>query len=225
MAELYEPFLRQLRLDLAGPLPGKAAQYRMAPRPRPGAEFRDTPGPDVRHGGVLALFYPHGGRIFLPLILRPTYPGVHSGQVGFPGGGQEEADDDLTATALRETYEEIGVHPSAYTMLGRLTPLYVSASNFLVQPAVGWIDYRPDFRLDPYEVAALIEAPLLALLDPATRRVENWTLRGRQVEVPYFAVENQTIWGATAMMLSELLALPAMRLAPGCDAPADDPHA
>ena len=215
MTELYTAFLRQLRLDLCNPLPGKIAQYRMAPRPRPGAEFGDVPGAGVRYGGVLVLFYPHNDRILLPLILRPTYPGVHSGQVGLPGGGQEDADSDLTATALRETYEEIGVHPSEYTILGQLTPLYVSASNFLVQPTVGWSDDRPNFRLDPYEVAALIEAPLQTLLDPATQRVENWTQRGRQVEVPYFAVNNQTIWGATAMMLSELLALPAMQIVPG----------
>ena len=217
MTEMYEPFLCQLRLDLCNPLPGKIAQCRMAPRPRSEAGFCDGPGAGVRYGGVLVLFYPHNGCIMLPLILRPTYPGVHSGQVGLPGGGQEETDSDLTATALRETYEEIGVDPNEYTVLGQLTPLYVSASNFLVLPTVGWIDYRPDFHLDPYEVAALIEAPLPTLLHPATQRVENWTLRNRQVEVPYYAVENQTIWGATAMMLSELLALPAMQMVPGCN--------
>jgi 8-oxo-dGTP pyrophosphatase MutT (NUDIX family) len=98
---------------------------------------------------VLALLYPHAGQIFLPLILRSTYPGVHSGQIGFPGGGYEATDGDLTATALRETYEEIGVHASQYTVLGQLTPLYVSASNYLVQPIVGWIDYRPDLQPRP----------------------------------------------------------------------------
>jgi 8-oxo-dGTP pyrophosphatase MutT (NUDIX family) len=148
------------------------------------------------------------------LILRPTYPGVHSGQIGLPGGGQEPVDRDLIDTALRETYEEVGVHKSQYTVLGQLTPLYVSASNYIVQPSVAWIDYRPEFHIDPYEVAELIEAPLRTLLDPATRRVEPWTLRGRAVEVPYFAVGEHFVWGATAMMLSELLALPAMQQAP-----------
>lgn len=225
MSEIYEPFLRQLRRDLSAPLPGRAAQYRMAPRPRPGGEFDDAPRPDARRGGVLALFYPHAGQIFLPLILRPTYPGVHSGQIGFPGGGYEAVDGDLAATALRETYEEIGVHPSQYTVLGQLTPLYVAASNYLVQPVVGWIDYRPTFNPDPYEVAALIEAPLTTLLDPATRRVEPWTMRGRAIEVPFFALGEYgeyAVWGATAMMLSELLALPAMQLAPG--APRNPAH-
>lgn len=223
MTETYEPFLRQLCRDLSAPLPGRAAQHRMAPRPRPGGEFNDAPRPDARRGGVLALLYPHEGQIFLPLILRPTYPGVHSGQIGFPGGGYEAVDGDLTATALRETYEEIGVHPSQFTVMGQLTPLYVAASNYLVQPIVGWIDYRPTFKPDPYEVAALIEAPLTTLLDPATRRVEPWTVRGREIEVPYFALGEYAVWGATAMMLSELLALPAMQVAPG--APHNPAHA
>lgn len=214
MHELYEPFLRQLRQDLRSPLPGRSAQYQMAPRPRPGGEFDDEPRADARRGGVLMLLYPHDAQIYLPLILRPTYPGVHSGQIGLPGGGQEPVDRDLIDTALRETYEEVGVHKSQYTVLGQLTPLYVAASNYIVLPSVAWIDYRPEFHIDPYEVAELIEAPLRTLLDPATRRVEPWTLRGRAIEVPYFAVGEHFVWGATAMMLSELLALPAMQHAP-----------
>ena len=214
MKEQFDAFLRQLRFDLARPLPGRDAQYLMAPRPRPGGEFYDTPRPDARRGGVLALFYPHDGAIHLPLILRPTYPGVHSGQVGFPGGGAEEMDDDLAATALRETYEEIGVHPTQVTVLGQLTPLYVFASNYIVQPTVAWTDYRPEFHCDPFEVAQLLEVALHDLRDPASRRTETRTLRGQPIDVPYFAVVGQTVWGATAMMLSELLALPSMNLAP-----------
>ncbi|MBK8050131.1 MAG: CoA pyrophosphatase [Anaerolineales bacterium] len=215
--ERFEPFLRQLRHDIQGPLPGQEAQLRMAPRPRAGADFGNAPRGDARRGGVLALLYTSGNRIFLPLILRPTYMGVHSGQVGFPGGGYDELDTDLTATALRECYEEIGVHPSEVTVLGHLTPLYVFASNYIVHPTVAWVDYRPNFRPDPYEVAEMIEAPLLALLDPANWRTETWDLRGRIAEVPYYAIASQTIWGATAMMLSEFLALSALRHVPGRD--------
>jgi len=217
MVELFEPFLRQLRYDLAGPLPGRNAQYRMAPRLRPGAESYETLRADARQGAVLVLFFPQDEAIFLPLILRPTYMGVHSGQVGFPGGGYDPLDADLTDTALREAYEEVGLHPHEVTVLGRLTPLYVFASNYLVQPVVAWIDCRPEFRPDPYEVARLLEVPVCDLLDPANRRVENWNLRGHFVDVPFFAIQQQTIWGATAMMLSELLALPAMQFVPGKD--------
>jgi 8-oxo-dGTP pyrophosphatase MutT (NUDIX family) len=216
MTELFEPFLRQLRHDLAAPLPGKEAQMGMAPLFRTSSgESYDTPRPDARRGGVLALFYPQGDRLYIPLILRPTYTGVHSGQVGFPGGGMESLDTDLTATALREAYEEVGVHPDEVTVLGQLTPLYVYASNYLVLPTVAWVDYKPDFRPDPYEVAQLIEAPVLDLLDPSHRRVETWELRGRTGEVPFFAIQEHTIWGATAMMLNELLSLRAMGFAPG----------
>jgi 8-oxo-dGTP pyrophosphatase MutT (NUDIX family) len=216
MTELFEPFLRQLRHDLGGTLPGREAQMGMAPLFRTSSgESYDTPRADARRGGVLASFYPQGNQLYIPLILRPTYTGVHSGQVGFPGGGFDPIDADLTATALREAYEEVGVHPSEVRVLGHLTPLYVYASNYLVQPTVAWIDYRPDFRLDPYEVAQLIEVPLLDLLSPSNRRVETWDLRGRTGEVPFFAIQGHTIWGATAMMLSELLSLPAMKVAPG----------
>ncbi|MEZ4709638.1 MAG: hypothetical protein R3A44_20685 [Caldilineaceae bacterium] len=93
-------------------------------------------------------------------------------------------------------------------MLGQLSPLYVNASNYLVQPTVGWCATRPDFRIDPYEVAMLLETPLSALQDGANRHSEPWQLRGRTVQVPFFKIQGQIIWGATAMMLSELLALP-----------------
>lgn len=211
MNDHFEPFLRQLRKDLAGPLPGRAAQYIMAPQPRPGGSFPyDQPRPDARRGGVLVLLYPHEGELSLPLILRSTYNGVHSGQVSFPGGGYEVEDGDLTQTALREAYEEIGVPASQTTVLGQLSPLYIFASNYLVHPTVAWAPTRPPFKLDPYEVALMLEVPLLQLLDPSLRQVEEWQLRDRVADVPFFAVQEQKIWGATAMILSELLALPAV---------------
>ncbi len=212
MSDPFHHFRSQLIQELGAPLPGRTAQFGMAPMPRFGAEMADEPAANARSGGVLAVFYPdEGGRLMLPLILRPTYSGVHSGQMGFPGGGREEQDSDLIATALREAYEELRIEPALVTVLGALTPLYVSASNYLVQPIVGWTPHRPDFHPDPYEVAALFEIPLYELLDPANRRSEPWTLRGRTVEVPYYAVLGQIVWGATAMMLSELLALPAIQ--------------
>lgn len=211
MNQHFEPFLTQLRHDLQQELPGRAAQYRMAPRPRPGGELFDKPEKDPRRGGVLILFYPKHNEPYLPLILRPTYSGVHSGQVGLPGGGYEEIDDDMTATALREAYEEIGIRPAAVTILGALSTLYVYASNYMVHPIVGWTDFRPEFHPDPYEVAKLLEVRLADLLDPATKTEEEWQLRNRQVMVPYFTVQNQVVWGATAMILSELLQLPAVR--------------
>ncbi len=105
----------------------------------------------------------------------------------------------------------MGIEPGQVTIVGQLTQLHVFASNFLVSPILGWSVNRPDFHTDPHEVAQLLEVPVRELLDPANHREEEWQLRGRAVTVPFFAIQNQTIWGATAMMLSELLALPAFQ--------------
>lgn len=212
MNDLFTRFIEQLAADLQAPLPGRVAQYRMAPQPRPDSFPYDQTPVDARRGGVLILLYPIDDQPYLPLILRPTYDGVHSGQVGFPGGGQEENDPDIVATALREAQEEIGIALEPITVLGQLSPLYVFASNYLVQPTVAWMAQPPHFQLDTREVAALLEMPLAALLDPANYQREDWELRGRTVDVPFFRIHDQTIWGATAMMLSELLALPAMKM-------------
>lgn len=208
----FSRFITQLERDLAGTLPGRDAQWKMAPRPRPGAGRYDQPGDDARRGGVLMLFYPHDDDVWLPLILRPTYRGVHSGQVGLPGGGYEELDADITATALREAYEEIGVPQESVRVLGQLSTLWVSASNYVVYPCVGWSECRPTFHADPYEVARVIEAPLRTLLEPDSRREEEWELRGRRVMVPYFMIGGEVVWGATAMILNEMLSLPAAAL-------------
>lgn len=204
---LIHRFAQELTQALATPLPGQEAQYRMAPRPRPGSERWDAPRVDARVGAVMALFYPHKGELTLPLILRATYEGAHSGQISFPGGGMEEMDGDVTATALREAYEEIGVPPGQVRVLGHLTTLNVIPSNYVVTPVVGWIDHRPAFHPDPYEVARLLEIPLADLLNPANHHEEEWQLRNRRALVPYFNVQGQNVWGATAMMLSELLAV------------------
>jgi 8-oxo-dGTP pyrophosphatase MutT (NUDIX family) len=211
MTSWFTDFLTDLDCDLHRPLPGRVAQYQMAPKPRPGGEFDDTPLPNARASSVLILFYPHADTLYLPLILRPTYPGVHSGQVSFPGGGQEAGDADLIATALREAHEEVGIDPATVTVIGQLTPIYIRPSNNLVQPVVGYATARPAFVPDAREVAQLIEAPVLELLDPANQRIEQWELRDRTAHVPIFGIQRQVIWGATAMMLGELLALPALR--------------
>jgi 8-oxo-dGTP pyrophosphatase MutT (NUDIX family) len=211
MQTVFDAFIDGLAHDLQQPLPGPRAQFDMAPQPRAGALPGDRSATDSRRSGVLILFYPNRCDVYFPLILRPIYPGVHSGQIGLPGGGLEAGDFDLTATALRETYEEIGVPRQAIRVLGALSPLYIERSNQLVLPIVGWTDARPTFCPDPHEVAQLIEVRLLDFLDPTNRRTEVWELTDRRADVPIFGVQNQVIWGATAMILSELLALPAVR--------------
>lgn len=204
-------FIQQLRSDLAESLPGQEAQYRMAPQPRTGGERNDQPGPITRRSAVLLLFYPSRNQIHLPLILRPTYSGVHSRQVGLPGGGYEEDDQNLIATALRETNEEIGVLVEQEQVLGQLTSLYIHASDNLVHPVVAWTKTKPQFQIDKWEVARLLQIPVRALQDPQNYRKEKWLLRNHTVLVPFFQIQGQAIWGATAMILSELLALKSMQ--------------
>lgn len=211
MNKPFQNFIAALGYDLKQPLPGRAAQYNMAPMPRPGGEWDDKPRPDARKSSVLLLLYPYEGSIYFPLILRPTYPGVHSGQVGLPGGGFEEGDRDLIDTALREAREEVGIDPAQVNVLGTLSTLYIRPSNNLVLPVVGWTAQRPTFMPDAHEVALLIEASLLEFLDPANRRTEVWELASRTANVPLFGIQNQVIWGATAMILGEFLALPSVQ--------------
>ncbi len=183
---------------------GLAAQLLMAPALRPKerpAGLATTP----RLGGVLMLLYCAADELHLVLTLRPTYDGVHSGQVSCPGG-RHEPPESLEMTALRETEEEIGVPPARIAILGRLTTLYILPSDYEVHPFVGFHDGGPPtFAPDPREVAAIIETPLARLLDPAARGEEEWELRGLRMMVPYFLVDGHKVWGATAMMLSELV--------------------
>ena len=148
------------------------------------------------------------------LTLRREHMRTHAGQVAFPGGRLDPG-EDAVAAALREAHEEIGVDPAQISILGQLSTLYIRPSNNLVLPVVGWSAERPTFIPDPREVALLVEASLLEFLDPANRRTEVWELQNRTANVPLFGIQNQVIWGATAMILGELLALPALRRVPG----------
>ena len=192
-------------LSLAG-FDGPAAQRRMAPISRPMSRPGDrAAGP--RLGGVLLLLYCAEDELHIVLTKRPEYEGVHAGQVSCPGG-RHEPPEALGDTALRETYEEIGVPPAEVELLGELTCLYVMPSDFEVHPFVGRYigPGRPRFVPDTREVAAILEVPLRLLLDPATRAEEEMELRGGlRLSVPLFRVGEHKVWGATAMILSEFV--------------------
>lgn len=162
------------------------------------------PGEDARRAGVLVLCYPHQGQLTTLLIQRTADPGVHSGQVGFPGGSVEPGDRDLTATALREACEEVGVCGANLAILGQLNRVYIPPSRFLVTPVVAALSVRPAFRPNPAEVAGLLELPLVELLRPECKQVTQMHLAGIAFRVPYYDVSGQVVWGATALMLAEL---------------------
>lgn len=154
----------------------------------------------------MALFYPDNTQeATLLLILRKSYPGIHSNQIGFPGGKLETQDENLMATALRETYEEVGVHPSRVTIVRELTPLYIPPSNFKVSPFLGISGEPLSFTLQDDEVEEVIEVPLRMLLDKNYQGTSILrTSYSPKMEVPVYNFRGHTVWGATAMMLSEL---------------------
>jgi 8-oxo-dGTP pyrophosphatase MutT (NUDIX family) len=167
--------------------------------------LKGEPNETTRRSGVLILFYPKGEDIYLPLILRPQYDGVHGGQMAFPGGRAELKDKDIQATALREAQEEIGIKASDVKIIGNLTELYINPSNLLCQPVLGYINYRPDFYPDEREVAAILEVPLSEFRKPETVQTRFVEARGYRFETPGFIIEEQIVWGATAMMIAELI--------------------
>ncbi len=165
--------------------------------------------PAPRESAVLAMVYPRHMQAHVLLMLRPDYDGVHSGQVGFPGGRREPGDADLLHTAVREFNEETGASTSPMQHLGSLTPVYIPPSNSLVTPFVAAVDEPGAFSPDPREVAALIEAPLSLLLGDETLRMggRHVHVLGRVLEVPYFDVKGHMVWGATALIIAELRAM------------------
>ena len=193
-----------IRRALTRPLPGVAAQVRLAP-PYRFDQLLQPPPADARPAGVLIVLYPRGEALHFLLTRRTDDVENHKGQISLPGGAQEDG-ESLLDTALRETREEIGVRVEPSAVLGRLSPVYVPPTGFLITPYVAALPARPHFVVMQREVAELIEAPLSALFDPSIVRREVWTLRGAEVEVPFFQIGPYKVWGATAMVLSEFAA-------------------
>jgi 8-oxo-dGTP pyrophosphatase MutT (NUDIX family) len=187
-------------------LPGEEAHNIMVPKER--LEKMKSINMDLirpKHAAVMMLFYPKAGLTHLVLILRNSYKGVHSSQVAFPGGKYEREDLDFEYTALRETHEEIGVSPSMITVLKEFTQLYIPPSNFMVYPFLGLSKEEISFNPDPKEVAGIIELPLAVFLSDSIIVHSNIaTSYASSVEVPAFKINDHIVWGATAMMLSEL---------------------
>ena len=206
---MFQETVEKLRKKLSMPLPGVVAQKEMAPVLTDPSRFNPSTKQDTILGGVLILLYGVGNKIMLPLIQRPVYNGVHSGQISFPGG-KKEKNESLVETALREAHEEIGAPIDEIEIIGTLTELFIPASNFKVLPVVGIILTPFKFLQDKHEVEKILEVDIMELLqDPRktkTIRVKRDNLN-ISIEAPYFDVKGNVVWGATAMMLSELLYL------------------
>ena len=200
--------IQRLEQRLKGDLPGLRAQSQMAPYLKDLDHINFQNDKESRPGGVLILLYPHRGELYIPLMLRPQYSGTHGGQVSLPGGKKETFDKDLIETALRESEEELGIPSSKVKILGTMSNLFISASNFNVSPVVAFLDHRPDFQLDLREVDKIIETPLSLLLDKNIIKEKAIRIStGHLLQAPYYDVYDHTVWGATAMMLCEFLAI------------------
>ncbi len=203
----FEEFLKRIPKLSNLDLPGQEAHYLMAPQERvKELSNLDIQKKNPRRAGVMAVFYPDKEAVtHLVLILRKTYKGVHSNQVGFPGGKEELIDTSMEATALRETEEEVGLAATDIQVIKELSRLYIPPSNFWVHPFIGIVDYTPVFVAEEAEVAAILEVPLTTFLsDDSLIKRQIDTSYGSMIDVPAFYLAGQVVWGATAMMLSEI---------------------
>lgn len=202
----FSEFLKYVPKIANEMLPATTAHAKMVPPER--IEFLQSQSLTnviPKKAAVLMLLYPKNNSMHLALIVRNSYPGIHASQIAFPGGKVELYDADLSQTALRETHEEIGVHKDKVSLVRAFTEVYIPPSNYLVSPFLGFSEEELTFSLSPDEVSGLIELPLLKFLDESIIvNVEMSTSYATDISVPAFQIGNHLVWGATAMMMSEL---------------------
>lgn len=202
----FDEFLKYTPKIQNATLPATLAHAKMAPSNHMDLlNSIDFANLNPKQAAVLMLFYPKNEQTHLALIVRNTYNGVHSSQIAFPGGKVEKEDADFSATALRETQEEIGIDPNCIMLIRAFTQVYIPPSNFMVYPYLGYSKQDLVFTLQEEEVAGIVELPMTDFLDD--RIIENKIMKTSYAdafEVPGFQVNQHFVWGATAMMLSEL---------------------
>lgn len=183
----------------------------MAPGLRRSPDVLSISNKPCKTAGVLAVLYPQqDASAGILLTKRREDLPEHAGQISFPGGRQED-EESLVQTALRETKEEIGLDPNSIQVIGSLSPIYIDVSNYCVHPFVGILKHPPShFKIQEDEVQKVLQLPLSALASPENKRRENRILRGNSVEIPFFYVNEEVVWGATAMILAELLMVMAL---------------
>jgi 8-oxo-dGTP pyrophosphatase MutT (NUDIX family) len=192
-----------LRARLAQRLPGPMVGSRFEPHPRPWRHY-DVAPPDAVAAAVLVLLYPHENQWYLPLTLQPSHMVAHAGQVRLPGGAVEPGETSAEA-AIREFHEELGDDGQPIELLGSLSPHYVRASNYLVCRLVPVVGSRPRMVANPAEVEEVLEVPLAHLLDAAHFGSHTRQHEGREYTAPHFLVGSHQVWGATCMILGELV--------------------
>jgi 8-oxo-dGTP pyrophosphatase MutT (NUDIX family) len=193
-------------------LPGLDAQCRMAPVPRRGWNAGLFPE-RLRQAAALLALYPIDGHPSLLLTKRSSGLPHHSGQVSLPGGAIDSG-ESVEQAALREAQEEVGIDPVSVTPLGVLTPLHIPVSGFVLNTLVGTLERRPSLCAEPGEVSKLMEVRVADLLDPCRHRRTTYHNDGREYDVPYFDLDGEQVWGATAMVLAEFAAVLGVEVDP-----------
>jgi len=207
MLEYLEVKKRLERLSAQNLLLNRDAHYRMAPYNRLTKSLAEITATNTRQSAVLVAVYPKANaQAHLVLIKRPPYNGAHGGQISFPGGKKELEDDSLMRTALRETYEEVGVLVDEQKVECELSQLYIPPSRFYVTPYLAFLDNEPEFAKDTREVEQIIQLPIEQLINEnnvAVKSIRSSTTNIK-FKAPYFNFFGFEVWGATAMILNEL---------------------
>lgn len=198
--------IEKLEERCKAPMPGLEYQSKMLPGNRLRTYPDEATLAAARQAGVCMLLYQKEEEWYTVIIQRTTYKGVHSGQMAFPGGTKELEDVDLTATALREMEEEVGVSPQKVKVLGKLSPVYIPPSNMYVEPILAYSSEIPIFQKEEREVAEIVEVKIMDLTDPNIIKEKVVQMTSEiQVKTPCFDVYGYTVWGATAAMIYEFL--------------------
>jgi 8-oxo-dGTP pyrophosphatase MutT (NUDIX family) len=196
-------FIDQLQKHLNKTLPAMESQYKMAGSYRPVVSIDEAIEKQAKSAGVLILVTKLETDFHFLMIQRTTYDGAHSGQMAFPGGKMEPQDATIIDTAIRECYEEIGLNVSKNQILGALTPLYIPVSHFVVYPFLAFIDAPSQFVKDPNEVEAIFLFKLHEFFKPENIQDFSFQMQNQMMTVPSYQFQGQTVWGASAMILSE----------------------
>ena len=186
-------------------LGGLDTQFLLAPKLRLKYSQAKIASLSPYNAAVLALFYPNNkGDICFLLTKRASYKGMHSAQISFPGGKLEEKDNSKLETALRETFEEVGVEKNSVYLVREMTDVFIPPSNFLVTPFIGYCLTKPKFKIN-FEVESLIEVSVSELLDEnSITTIDMETSYMKNTPIPCFSFKGEVVWGATAMILSEI---------------------
>ena len=201
---IYRDIILKVFESFQNPLPGEKAHLELAPY-RKNVKFNyEQNKPKI--ASTLLLLYPKDNNVYFCLIERPEYEGTHSNQISFPGGKNENG-ETIKQTAIRETFEEVGIDPISINIIGEMTQVYVPPSNFLIHPFVGYLDLEPSFKADKREVKKIIEVNIEDLFSDEIIKNKKMNL-GRNnnslyVDVPYMDLNNKIVWGATSVILNE----------------------